>query len=210
MTNSAVGLVVDGFFTVEHLVTDHRCAKLIKALPLISSSGSRTLLTEPRFRVLAQEIRNHHSLINLLKDLVAIQCTLFHKTEGRNWSVRLHRDTVIPVRGDGPWKSAGIKEAMHTAKPPREFLDSCVAVRLHLDGAVDEDISVVPGSHLDASLHSRAEAVPIPVPKGGALVMRPTLAHASSRLTTSTSRRVLHYLFASPVLPEQYDWYYAV
>ena len=199
-----------GYTVVEGILSPGQCDELVSALPPIDTSGSRRLLAERTFQNLAAEIRNFPALQSILADLVAVQCTLFRKTRSHNWAVRLHRDTVVPIRGSGSWKSAGVKEQMSTAKPPREFLDECVVVRVHLDGAPDEDISVVPGSHKGSETRNRSDAVPIPVPRGGGLVLRPTLAHASSKLRHSENRRVLHYLFASPDAPSGYRWYYAV
>ena len=210
MDNDLKGFERDGYAVVENILDHRRCAELISVLPTIENSGSRTLLSGRPFQTLAQDIRDSSRLHNVLADLVAVQCTLFRKSLSHNWAVRLHRDTVVPVSGDGPWTSAGLKEEMNTAKPPRTFLNECVAVRIHLDGAPEEDISVVPGSHRDSQKRSRSEAIAIPVPRGGCLIMRPTVAHASSKLYNSENRRVLHYLFAEPDIPGEYNWYYAV
>lgn len=200
----------DGYLVVENILDYRQCEELISTLPLIDNSGSRTLLSVRPFQFLAQEIRSFCLLRKILADLVAVQCTLFRKTQSHNWAVRLHRDAVIPISGDGPWKSAGVKEKLHTVKPPRSFLDKCVAVRLHLDGAPEEDISVVPGSHKDSEKRCRSEAIAIRVPQGAGLVLRPTVAHASSKLRNSENRRVLHYLFADPILPSGYNWYHSI
>ena len=200
----------DGYLVVEDVVTNSRCDALTRTLPPVDASGSRTLLSVGTFQDLAEEIRDLSSLRKVVGKLVAVQCTLFRKLKNRNWAVRLHRDSVVPVKGDGPWKPCGKKEGLNTARPPREFLDECVAVRISLDAAVPEDISVVPGSHLDTNEYTRTQAVQIPVSRGGALVMRPTLAHTSSRLQHSDFRRVLHYLYASPDLPPGYNWYHAI
>lgn len=205
----------DGYAVVEGIVDSIRCDQLIDVLPAIKNSGSRTLLAQTDFRLLAEELRTSASLACLLSSLVAIGCTLFRKSKNHNWGVQLHRDEVIPVQGNGPWESAGEKEGLQTAKPPHAFLNQCVAVRLQLDGAPHEDISVIPSSHqLDASqsnheLHREA-AVPVAVPRAGALIMRPLLVHGSSRLSHSEQRRVLHYVFAPSTLPDNYCWYDAV
>ncbi len=184
-------------------------------MPAIETSGSRTLLAQNDFRLLAEELRASAQLADSLADLVAIGCTLFRKSKSHNWGVQLHRDEVIPVQGDGPWESAGEKEGLQTAKPPHKFLNQCVAVRLQLDGAPHEDISVIPGSHRFDVCQSITElnrdaAIPIAVPRGGALIMRPLLAHGSSRLGHSDQRRVLHFVFAPPTLPDNYRWYDSV
>lgn len=200
----------DGYCVVEKVVTEDQCKELARDLPRIDNAGSRALLSVEPFRRLAQDIRNIDQLRTLLDGLVAVQCTLFRKSLNHNWAVRLHRDTVVAVTGDGPWRSAGVKDGMKTAKPPRTFLNRCVAVRLHLDGAPEEDVSVVPGSHADSIQHERSRAIAVTVPPGGVLVMRPSIAHASSKMRHSGQRRVLHFLFAGTDLPKAYSWYHAV
>jgi hypothetical protein len=198
-----------GFKVVEQVISDARRDELVAALPPIDSSGSRVLLSLPAFRDLVPVLRGHAQLAALLSDLVAVECIHFRKSTDHNWAVTLHRDSVLPVLGEGEWERAGTKEGMTCAKPPRGFMDRCIAVRLHLDGAPVEDISVVPGSHLDAQRYERSQVVPVAVPKGGALLLRPTLAHASSRLQGLGQRRVLHYVFAPRELPLGYGWHAA-
>jgi hypothetical protein len=197
-----------GFKVLDRVISDGQCADLIAALPPIESSGSRVLLWLPPFRDLVAVLRSHEGLAGYLGELVAVECIHFRKSSEHNWAVTLHRDSVLPVQGEGTWQTAGAKEAW-LAQPPRRFMDRCVALRLHLDGAPVEDISVVPGSHLDDHKHDRKSAVPIAVGKGGALVLRPTLAHASSKLQGSGQRRVLHYVFAPKELPYGYGWHAA-
>ena len=199
-----------GYAVVDSVLSDQQCEALIAVLPSLECAGSRALLSVEAFRNLVGMLRANEKLSRYLAGLVAVECILFRKSSEHNWAVTLHRDTVLPVQGRGAWRIAGIKEGMECAKPPRAFMDQCVAVRLQLDGAPVEDISLVPGSHLDNHKYDRGEAVPIPVCKGGALVLRPTLAHASSKLQNSGHRRVLHYVFGPRALPNGYDWYAAV
>ncbi len=201
---------LDGFAVENAVVSPEQCDLLIAHLPAIESSGSRTLLNFVPFRDLARKLREHNDLSTCLTNLVAVQCILFNKSTEQNWSVGLHRDGVLPVQGEGSWQPSGIKEGMRCVKPPREFVDRCIAIRVQLDGAPDEDISVVPGSHRDERSHSREEAHAVVVQRGGALFMRPSIAHASSKLQKSERRRVLHYVFAPRDLPEGYSWYDAV
>jgi ectoine hydroxylase-related dioxygenase (phytanoyl-CoA dioxygenase family) len=210
MVSASPDFVVDGYRVVDGVIDDKGCASLIADLPPIESSGSRVLLSVGAFRGLAQRLRADARFSWLISDLVAIQCTLFRKSSDHNWAVRLHRDAVLPIDGRGPWQSAGRKEGRQSAKPPREFMDRCVAIRVHLDGAPTEDVSVVPGSHLDTESHSRTLARPVAVSRGGALIMRPTLAHASSKLRDTEHRRVLHYLYAPKDVPDGHRWHDAV
>jgi predicted protein tyrosine phosphatase len=45
--------------------------------------------------------------------------------------------------------------------------------------------------------------------RGGALVMRPLILHASSKATSLSQRRVLHFVFGPPRLPLGLEWRWA-
>jgi len=103
----------------------------------------------------------------------------------------------------------------------RRKLASCtfnliLAIRLHLDerGLDNGPLRVVPGSHRQGRLSAeqiaswpKENSVTCIVPKGGALVMRPLLLHASSACTIPQSRRVIHLEFASADLPQGLIWH---
>jgi ectoine hydroxylase-related dioxygenase (phytanoyl-CoA dioxygenase family) len=82
-----------------------------------------------------------------------------------------------------------------------------IALRIHLDDSTEANgpLRVLPGSHRDgvlseASLDARvaaSEAVVCLARRGDALLMRPLLVHASSKATSTTTRRVLHVEYAT-------------
>ncbi|EPX56333.1 hypothetical protein D187_007675 [Cystobacter fuscus DSM 2262] len=150
----------------------------------------------------------------------AVRALLFDKTPEANWKVIWHQDLTIavrerhPVEGFGPWsEKAGIPHV----QPPTGLLERMVAVRLHLDdcGAENGPVRVLPGSHRagrlgpDAIAAWRERTAPVDclVPRGGLLVMRPLLLHASSPATAPAHRRVLHLEYAAESLPEGLEWY---
>lgn len=196
----------DGYVVVDNVVSEEACTSLAASLPSISSSGTRTLLSLEPYRNLARHLRSG-PLKAFLSNLVAVEGILFRKTLEHNWAVSPHRDAVLPVKGRGVWPPSGEKEGMLFARPPRQFMNRCVVVRVHLDGAPVEDISIVPGSHADELNYDRSQAEPVAVPKRGALIMRPTVVHSSCKLQSSQKRRVLHLVFAPKELPNDYAWY---
>ncbi|OJT19044.1 phytanoyl-CoA dioxygenase [Archangium sp. Cb G35] len=150
----------------------------------------------------------------------AVRALLFDKTPDANWKVIWHQDLTIAVRerraveGFGPWsEKAGI---LHV-QPPVALLERMVAVRLHLDdcGAENGPVRVLPGSHRVgrlgpediASWRERTPAVECLVPRGGLLVMRPLLLHASSPAIVPAHRRVLHMEYAVDSLPDGLEWH---
>lgn len=144
----------------------------------------------------------------------AVRGLLFDKTEGANWNVPWHRDETIAVRarrelpGFGPWTT---KAGVPHVRPPRPILERMLTVRLHLDdcGPDNGPLRVLPGSHLGPvgdDADDRAGAESCPVPRGGALVMRPLILHASSEARRPAHRRVIHLEFAAEPLPGGLDW----
>ena len=149
-----------------------------------------------------------------------VRGTLFDKTPGANWNVVWHQDLSIAVRerrevsGFGPWsRKAGVTHV----QPPADLLERMLAVRLHLDECDEANgpLRVLPGSHragrLDAAAiqewRARVPEVVCPVPRGGALLMRPLLLHASSDARTPRHRRVIHIEYAAEGLPDGLAWY---
>jgi ectoine hydroxylase-related dioxygenase (phytanoyl-CoA dioxygenase family) len=154
---------------------------------------------------------------------VAVNGTLFDKADGRNWKVPYHQDITIRVRerveqpGFGPWwEKAGVPHVW----PPAGVVERMLAVRVHLDdcGPDNGPLRVIPGSHRSGVLSSeaiddwvaRGPEVGCYVPRGGLLVMRPLLLHASSTAARPARRRVVHLDYAAPDLPGGLEWYEAV
>lgn len=83
-----------------------------------------------------------------------------------------------------------------------------IAIRLHLDDSSEENgpLRVVPGTHGKGVLTDHqveaivAEATPTNclIAKGGVILMRPLIIHASSKSQSNVPRRVLHIEYARP------------
>ncbi len=91
-----------------------------------------------------------------------------------------------------------------------------VAVRLHLDDCNERNgaLRVVPQSHRFGRLSSNSALlerdklgeVVVSVSRGGAMLMRPLLLHASSKASVDAPRRVMHFLYGPMKLPEGLRW----
>ena len=199
----------DGFAMLPALLTDRELALIDAEMAGRSEVSARDLLDEAWCAALAQRLRGDPRLAAVLPSTyVAVQCTSFEKSLERNWLVPVHQDLAIPVaaRVDHPaltgWSNKG---GTWFVQPPVDLLAQLVAVRLHVDDCGDEDgpLHVVSGSHCHGRLDD-AQAIALrddrgtvacPVPRGGAMLMRPLLLHASSKATGASRRRVLHFLF---------------
>ena len=149
----------------------------------------------------------------------AVRGIFFNKTRGSNWKVMWHQDLTIAVReredvdGFGPWT---VKAGVLHVQPPPDIMSGILAIRLHLDesGLENGPLRVIAGSHREGRLSAeqiasweKKNSVICAVPKGGALLMRPLLLHASSACVISKSRRVIHLEFAATDLPNGLEWH---
>jgi ectoine hydroxylase-related dioxygenase (phytanoyl-CoA dioxygenase family) len=106
--------------------------------------------------------------------------------------------------------------ALHV-HPPEEILASMITLRLHLDDcdASNGALKVIPGSHRFGKiptgeitrLAAANEQFICEGPKGGALLLRPLLLHASSPAESPRHRRVLHIEYATQKLPNGLEWF---
>lgn len=174
-------------------------------------AGTRNLLQHAWCRALVAPLRLRlRDLGVLAEDAFAVQCTLFRKSQSRNWKVALHQDLSIPVAekvADAALSGWSHKEGSHFVQPPAALLERLTVVRIHLDPCTDSDgpLRVVPGSHRAGKLtaqsaralrQDRGETACTAQP-GDLLIMRPLLLHASSKASRPQGRRrVLHFLFA--------------
>ncbi|QTN26695.1 phytanoyl-CoA dioxygenase family protein [Rhodoferax sp. AJA081-3] len=219
-------ITAHGFAVLAPVLSDAECDTLAEqaARGASASGGTRKLMQHAWCRALAAKLRQHPLLSPLLTpDMVAVQCTYFEKSATRNWLVPLHQDLSIPVahRVDhpslGPWSE---KEGALFVQPPSTLLQQLIAVRVHIDTCTANDgaLRVLAGSHRLGMLDTEAAAAArqthteqvCTVARGGVLIMRPLLLHASSKSTGSSQRRVLHFLFGPAALPLGLAWQDAV
>jgi ectoine hydroxylase-related dioxygenase (phytanoyl-CoA dioxygenase family) len=186
-----------------------------------SGPGTRNLLHRvPKLR--------HFAASPTIRDLVqpilgasafAVKAILFNKSPEANWKVPWHQDLKIAVEqrievpGFGPWSR---KEGVHHVQAPVELLDSILALRVHLDDCGEENgpLRVIPGSHrlgrLNVaqieSMQATSPTLSCELSRGGILLMRPLLLHASSTAVSPSQRRVIHLEFAATTLPGGLSW----
>lgn len=214
----------DGFAIVPNAVSSAPLDELLTALrPSVAGKGRgglRNLFEIPAVVDLARSSVIREIVRALLGvDCFAVRALLFDKTPSSNWKVAWHQDLTIAVAerrevpGFGPWS---VKAGVVHVQPPRAILERMVAVRIHLDpcGLENGPVRVLPGSHRAGKLTAdgiqasrlHIDSVSCVVPKGGLLIMRPLLLHASSPATVPDHRRVVHVEFATDALPDGLTW----
>lgn len=146
-----------------------------------------------------------------------VKSIYFDKPGGSNWFVSYHQDLTISVKekaaveGFGPWT---VKQEQYAVQPPLSILEQNFTIRIHLDDTDEHNgaLRVVPGSHLKGIYRpetidwEKESEETCAVKRGGVMIMRPLLLHASSRTTNQQPRRVIHIEFSSLELPPPLQW----
>lgn len=137
----------------------------------------------------------------------------FDKPAAANWVVPWHRDMTINLThkietpGYRYWLQ---KENYYSVQPPVSVLQNTVTLRIHLDDTNENNgaLKVVPGSHLQNidNNNSGKNAVLCTVPKGGIMLMKPLLLHASAKSMVQQSRRVIHVELTNQYLSNGLQW----
>lgn len=151
------------------------------------------------------------------KGFAPVKSIYFDKPPESNWFVSYHQDLTISVdrktevEGFGPWT---VKPGQFAVQPPLSILENNITLRIHLDDTDEQNgaLRVVPGSHRkgicrpETIVWQRESEVSCNVPKGGIMLMRPLLLHASGRTTNGRQRRVIHIEFSNQELPSPLQW----
>ena len=184
--------------------------------------GIRNLLNVlPMARALARSPKTLPLVEAVLGDGArVVRGVYFDKHRDANWKVVWHQDITIAVRerleveGFGPWS---LKAGITHVQPPVSVLRQMIALRVHLDDTDEANgaLQVLPGSHVYGRLSTdeikplkeQGRAVACPVPRGGVMLMRPLLLHASSAARSPRHRRVLHFEYSASDLPGGLSWY---
>ncbi|HEX4268786.1 MAG TPA: phytanoyl-CoA dioxygenase family protein [Steroidobacteraceae bacterium] len=211
-----------GYLVLPRFLADHEIyvleAKLSRDTEALA--GSRALLELPWCMSLARQIRGDPRLSGVWPaGSHAVLCTYFEKSPERNWLVALHQDLSFPVAerteasGYSGWSK---KDGRLFVQPPLEVLEQSIAARVHVHASDIETgaLKVVPRSHKLGRLRPQEilasrdahGARSVPVPRGGLMLMRPLLLHASSKVIGNARRGVLHFLFGPLSLPGGVLW----
>ncbi len=165
-------------------------------------------------------------LTKKLKELIAaifgqgyfvVKSIYFDKPAKSNWFVAYHQDLTISVNqkaevaGYTHWTS---KQNQFAVQPPSDILEQNFTIRIHLDDTDEYNgaLKVMSGSHLnsvcrldDADRKNKSEVF-CKVNRGGVMIMRPLLMHASDRTINDKQRRVIHLEFSKADLPKPLQW----
>ena len=144
-----------------------------------------------------------------------VKSIYFDKPGGSNWFVAYHQDLTISVDkrvecvGYSGWTAKGDQFGV---QPPVDILENIFTIRIHLDDTDESNgaLRVIPGSHLRGVVRPKSEDLSLEkvckVKRGGVMVMKPLLLHASGRTVDTRNRRVIHIEFSNRMLAGGLEW----
>ena len=212
-----------GYAIIDNIFTSEEVILIIDKIKQANSSKPTFRKTNDLFaiRQFLKEIPETHALIFNSRlnriiteyfghDYFVVKSIYFDKPEKSNWFVAWHQDLTISVDkkfdlpGFGPWT---IKQDQFAVQPPLDILENIFIIRIHLDDTDEKNgaLRVIPGSHLNGvQRYSKGpgdEEEICRVKRGGIMIMRPLLLHASNRTISNNRRRVIHIEFSNSRLP---------
>jgi len=150
-------------------------------------------------------------------DYFIVKSIYFDKPSNSNWFVAYHQDLSISINrqllipGFNNWT---IKQGRYAVQPTAEILEHNITIRIHLDDTDEGNgaLKVIKGSHLrgicrqEEVIDHKEKEISCNVKRGGIMLMKPLLMHASGRSTHERRRRVIHIEFSNQILPEGLAW----
>jgi ectoine hydroxylase-related dioxygenase (phytanoyl-CoA dioxygenase family) len=215
----------DGFIIIDRYLDCSTVDRLIQDIaslhPHSNRAGMRNLLElSPSIQRLAAS----PEILTLVEPILGntarvVRGIFFDKQPSANWKVPWHQDLTIAVKHRlelpdyHPWS---LKGGIHHVQPPVAILEQMLTARIHLDCTDRSNgaLKVIPRSHRDGKLcdveidrwKGLNTATVCNCDRGGILLMRPLLLHASSVAIIPSHRRVIHLDYASCDLPAGLDW----
>jgi ectoine hydroxylase-related dioxygenase (phytanoyl-CoA dioxygenase family) len=141
----------------------------------------------------------------------------FDKPATSNWFVPYHQDLTISVDKKATIKNFEnwtIKQNQFAVQPPVEILEKNFTIRIHLDKTTKDNgaLKVLNESHRNGVLRIENlnpqdyTETNCEIEKGGIMIMKPLLFHASNKTTNQQRRRVIHIELSNQNLPNEIDW----
>ncbi|SFD31808.1 Phytanoyl-CoA dioxygenase (PhyH) [Chitinophaga sp. CF118] len=219
-----------GFTVINNVFTEEETEHLINVIQQADSTKETFRKTKDLFAIrqflkeipAAATLTLNRKLWEIIAQLFGdgygvVKSIYFDKPGDSNWFVAYHQDLTISVNqktevaGYGPWS---VKQNQYAVQPPLSILENNFTIRIHLDDTDENNgaLRIIPGSHRKGiyraeTIDWRVESeVVCNVLKGGVMIMRPLLLHASSRTNNNHKRRVVHLEFSNQQLPAPLCW----
>jgi ectoine hydroxylase-related dioxygenase (phytanoyl-CoA dioxygenase family) len=221
----------EGFSIIDHVYCEDEIGKIISLIE--NATENKTENTTFRKSQDLFAIRQFHKEIPETLDVIFNQklkniientfgkgyfitkSIYFDKPEKSNWFVAYHQDLTISVNKKieiENFENWTVKQNQFAVQPPVAILEQNFTIRIHMDTTTKDNgaLKVINTSHSKGIL--RVENLDIEneticeVEKGGIMIMKPLLFHASNKTTNNERRRVIHIEFSNQQLPKGLDW----
>ncbi|AWG21904.1 phytanoyl-CoA dioxygenase [Flavobacterium faecale] len=226
-------LNLQGFIIINDVYSDNEIAELISVIEknsLLKSEKSTFRKSEDLFAIrqflievpeildtILNEKLKKIIKLNFGEDYFITKSIYFDKPELSNWFVAYHQDLTISVNKKielDDFINWTTKQNQFAVQPPKKILDRNFTIRIHLDKTTKENgaLKVINKSHskgicrsenmkMNGEIESFCE-----LEKGGVMIMKPLLFHASNKTTNYERRRVIHIEFSNQELPKELEW----
>lgn len=233
MTNHSAEVNNEGFTIIDNVYSENEIKKLISLIENTTENDpenatfrkSQDLFAIRQFHKEIPETLSfifNENLNNIIestfgKGYFITKSIYFDKPEKSNWFVAYHQDLTISVDKKMEvenFENWTIKQNQFAVQPPTEILDDNFTIRIHIDKTTKENgaLKVINNSHLKGILRienldfeNEKETI-CEVEKGGIMIMKPLLFHASNKTTNNERRRVIHIEFSKQQLPSGLEW----
>jgi ectoine hydroxylase-related dioxygenase (phytanoyl-CoA dioxygenase family) len=223
----------EGFAIIDHVYSENEIEKIISEIEKITKKEtenstfrkSEDLFAIRQFHREIPESLNlifNQNLIEIIKsnfdnNYFITKSIYFDKPEKSNWFVAYHQDLTISVDKKveiDDFENWTTKQNQFAVQPPKEILENNFTIRIHIDKTTKENgaLKVLNKSHKNGivrieniEFENEIETI-CEVEKGGIMIMKPLLFHASNKTTNNERRRVIHIEFSNKKLPNELEW----
>ncbi|QOD62445.1 phytanoyl-CoA dioxygenase family protein [Polaribacter haliotis] len=216
-----IELEENGFSIVEEIFQQEELNKMVDFIETHNFDFSeRQLLNRfPELQNIIFESKYFKELYSKICDgkYFLSKAIYFNKPSKSNWFVSYHQDLSISVKnkteeqGYSSWTN---KKGQLGVIPPLKILENSVTFRIHLDDADKTNgcLKVISKSHnkgiirVDTNFNANNEGqeVTCNIAKGGIMLMKPLLLHASQKSISENDRRVIHLEFCNQEIPMEW------
>lgn len=223
----------EGFSIIDNVYSENEIEKIISLIENTTENNTENSTFRKSLDLFA--IRQFHKEIpetlpyifnDKLKDIIKstfgegffiTKSIYFDKPEKSNWFVAYHQDLTISVNKKietENFTNWTIKQNQFAVQPPTGILEDNFTIRIHIDTTTKDNgaLKVINNSHSKGILRienvdfvSEKETI-CEVEKGGIMIMKPLLFHASNKTTNNERRRVIHIEFSRQQLPNELEW----
>ncbi|WP_291146369.1 phytanoyl-CoA dioxygenase family protein [Flavobacterium sp. UBA7680] len=223
----------EGFAIINNVYTENEIKKLISLIENVTENDSDNATFRKSQDLFA--IRQFHKEVpetldfifnqnlkniiesNFGKGYFITKSIYFDKPEKSNWFVAYHQDLTISVDKKMEaenFENWTVKQNQFAVQPPKEILEDNFTIRIHIDTTTKDNgaLKVINNSHSKGILRietldfeNETETI-CEVEKGGIMIMKPLLFHASNKTTNNERRRVIHIEFSKQELPSGLEW----